>query len=517
MTNKKFILGLFAQAFLFALFPLSAQDNPSSNQTKTLSIDLDKKTISGPLPYDEFVRLLITSKKNPVVVKDSSDLLRNAYVNNKRVPHQSRAKFRKASAKYLRFYESLETVKFDVKKINDSTYQATVPPQILPNALYELIFRKNLNLSQKNTIYEIAYLIKSGHIDSLKKAKTLYSKKILSLEAIDYRLIPYQILPEEEQMICNAQSIANFIDQYTEITPRMPELSEEEIRLIVSKFKEAKINPKNFVDFAFEHHNPIGNGISDVELGYRCFTKKSITPSFQYLKRLKNLKKSLMLIDSLESELRTLSILFADNEDIKNYYNNKFLKTKQVLGENKNTLQKLTKHINKQIDSLFEFSEIITVNSISTQDKDGGLTYLQSDVGFINTVVPTPQGDREYLGRLYLGLNYHFGGFNKDKKIAQVANKRLAYRMSVALGVTVGEINESGYTDLFNNISPSLGINYRVTNDVRFGLGFLVLRNERNPVIEDESPAIRPYASVSFNLKLLKDLAIFSRIFESQQ
>lgn len=523
--------------FLFILcffFKVRAQDNPSKSQTKIVKLDLDKKTIEGPLPIDEFITLEITSKSNKIYTDGSSELIRFRYNKEKCKILYDSIKFAEAISspddKSLRKYAQ----KFKVEKKTNSTYTGTLQPYILPNSSYELIFRKILNTKQQKKFLKIIH-----HLAKNKRGEALdlYKKEFIQKEKYDdedFRCIPIDNFPPFEfleQMMPQIKAKINSISELEESTLK---LTDQEIEYLGKKYIELEIEADTLTKVSIEFLNVINSGYSDIFKGLRTFSNDPVADTFDLIQIKENLNTSLKSINTVKKEIRKIIVLNPLDTRLKDIYDNKILKLIEVLKDNHKSIDKRIEdffslnlampqsNVNdsilfRKLENVFIYGEIITVNSVSSKDKDSGVKSLVADVGIINSLVSDQQGNTRYLGRLYFGLNWHIGGYNQKLRFNQIANKRKSYIRSLSLGVTVGEINEFGYRDLFNKISPALGFNYQVYENIRVGSGVLFLRNDRNPIVDNEPIAVRPYVNISFDLKILKDLAFFTTILGSQK
>ena len=111
------------------------------------------------------------------------------------------------------------------------------------------------------------------------------------------------------------------------------------------------------------------------------------------------------------------------------------------------------------------------------------------------------------IGALYVGSNIYLRPVNKHAPLRSFNN--IGQRLAVTVGATVSSVaDEDNQTrsGLFWNQGLVLGAGYRLTSSVRAGGGALVFREANpNPLITGKSAAATWYASVSFDLDLLKD------------
>jgi hypothetical protein len=111
------------------------------------------------------------------------------------------------------------------------------------------------------------------------------------------------------------------------------------------------------------------------------------------------------------------------------------------------------------------------------------------------------------IGALYVGGNVYFRPVNKDAPLSEFGG--LGRRLALTVGATVSSVtDEENHTrsGLFWNQALVLGAGYRLTSSIRGGAGALIFREANpNPLISRQSATATWYASLSFDLDLLKD------------
>ncbi len=111
------------------------------------------------------------------------------------------------------------------------------------------------------------------------------------------------------------------------------------------------------------------------------------------------------------------------------------------------------------------------------------------------------------IGALYVGSNIYLRPINKHAPLSSFGD--LGRRLALTVGATVSSVaDEDNQTrsGLFWNQGMVLGAGYRLTSSVRAGGGALVFREANpNPLITRKTAAATWYASVSWDLDLLKD------------
>ncbi|WJJ96350.1 hypothetical protein [Algibacter luteus] len=342
-----------------------------------------------------------------------------------------------------------------------------------------------------------------------KEHINFYEEKILSFEYRGYdRAKNISAMLPKEQFV-NTYFTKDYSKKFSSIflleselvtKMEMPDVSSafdlSQIRKLLKLFKDKEVSHKYFLK------------ISDIFLKNENEKRKDFfygtlsKDNFNYHKRLKKLKENLAIIDSLKIEAKEL-YLTVDDLIATSFYeviNDTYIKK---LKKNKDVLEKKNKLIIGYLEHRHPISVLIAAKSGSGSLKTENSKSLITDFGFVNAFAHNYEGDIKYIARPYFGLNWHFGGINKEQKFKDIKDKDFRHRWSLNVGVTVGKINEVGYRDFYNGVSPMLGINYRIDRQVRFGLGTLFVReNDPNPIVENSTVQFAPYASISFDFDL---------------
>ncbi|HWM89660.1 MAG TPA: hypothetical protein VN493_02720 [Thermoanaerobaculia bacterium] len=150
-----------------------------------------------------------------------------------------------------------------------------------------------------------------------------------------------------------------------------------------------------------------------------------------------------------------------------------------------------------------------TTGSFATQHKN----YVSADTG----LAYAPEIDEFPT---YAGTNIYFRPVNKAAPLNQFGGffDTLSRRVSVTIGLTAQGVGDDGKTrkDLFNQQSLVLGIGARMTNSVRMTLGGLVfLETDPNPLVDDDSVAVTPFLSISFDIDVVPTLQGIGGLFKT--
>ncbi|HEY7213586.1 MAG TPA: hypothetical protein VIC28_03100 [Thermoanaerobaculia bacterium] len=152
-----------------------------------------------------------------------------------------------------------------------------------------------------------------------------------------------------------------------------------------------------------------------------------------------------------------------------------------------------------------------TTGSFATQSKN----YISADTG----LAYAPELDEFPT---YAGTNIYFRPVNKAAALSQFgpffSRESLGRRVSVTIGLTVQGVGDDGKTrkDLFNSQSLVLGVGARMTNSVRLTVGSLVfLKTDPNPLVNDDTVAVTPFLSLSFDIDVVPTLQGIGGLFKT--
>ncbi|MEL6811543.1 MAG: hypothetical protein AAFP76_09430 [Bacteroidota bacterium] len=487
---------LFLWTLLFVSFINYGQSNadiPEPNQLTDVTFDLDTGKLSSELPFDRYFRFFIKSKKK---IGPKIDVFEMVYRDGLRLPRI----YIKNDSDFEADYHQLE-----LKTVNDELgAYATIPP-LKPNKLYEIVIVITPNNAVLSNLYDIIHEIRSDTAAARKK----FNEKIEPLEKTKRRTVDIQHLQPFEKLRDSAQmTYIPLIDGFEE--SHLHEFSNviplQVIERIGSKLVEYELEVKDYQEIIFPFSQRDSVHIREILSGVRSFGKGDPVKLYDYHARAENIKNSLSKINAFQTLLERLLIVDG-HPAIRSFYQGDYLILKDSLAHNRAVISGLTDRINPGLTTNFSYNELISASTESSNVETRNATYLVTDFGITNSLAYDPNGDIKYIGRPHFGVNWHLGGIDKDQKLKHIVDKRFWHRASIAVGVTLGKIDENGYTDLFNNISPTLGMNYRFAQQVRVGGGVLFLmEKDNNPVIDDKHLEVAPYVSLSFDFSLFNSL-----------
>ncbi len=138
--------------------------------------------------------------------------------------------------------------------------------------------------------------------------------------------------------------------------------------------------------------------------------------------------------------------------------------------------------------------ETLVTDSVSSE---GGV-YVSLDLG----VLYPPELER---GTLTVGANVYFAPVNKR---APLRANGIRQRLALTFGLTVTNMRQDDETRWENLLGDKanlfFGLGYRLTRSLRLGGGFVLFqKNDENPLVDEQSLAVTPYVSLSFDVDLV--------------
>jgi hypothetical protein len=150
-----------------------------------------------------------------------------------------------------------------------------------------------------------------------------------------------------------------------------------------------------------------------------------------------------------------------------------------------------------------------TTGNISTEQNN----YVSADTG----LAYAPEIDEFPT---YVGTNIYFRPVNKAAPLDQFgpffSRASLGRRVSVTIGLTAKGIgDDKTRKDLFNTQTLVLGLGARMTNSIRLTAGSLVfLETDPNPLVDDDTVAVTPFVSLSFDIDVVPTLQGIGGLFK---
>ena len=537
-----FILAVFMSIRLAAQIQ---SDNLSPESTQILEYNLDSNSPSPTLPFDQYFNIALSSESNSLLPIFSVFEMTVITIGGEkiRVP----VRFKKIAKCNLNYDRELGLHEKDSIKINEARirykkcqdqyaksvransreisadqngqlvfnpktkkYIASIAP-LLPNKQYEIVVYRKPNDKNLTALYEVISAIRSDQDDVI----SLFNSKILSFESEENRqlqIFGIQKLDTLEYLTENKfDSILTAVENTKQKISNV-QIAPSDLNYVGLKFIKNDIDPTDFRNVFFDFLN-LNNGQARINKniqGLSVFGNSEVASSFDINLQYNNLKKNIAVLSKVETNLKTLLVTDGDYVT-QNFYKTYFLALQQEMNKNLEILKTANNSIVTELNKNYSSSELL---SVSTGAKDVAIRnaqYLVTDFGITNSIAIDANGDPNYIGRPHFGINWHWGGIDKNQNLRHIADKRFWLRWSIAIGVTLGSIDEDGFSDLFSNVTPTLGMNYRISNQVRLGGGALFLQEKNaNPVIDKKSLALAPYLSISFDLSIFETIGKFA-------
>lgn len=498
------------------------QDVPDRSESKEVIIDLDKRSISEDLPFDRYFDIKL--KGNNLRLRPNIHIWRVKYIGDSvRVPLAFKKKIKKSLKESNEKTEKkteektgeedlsqeISNLKKDAskrnyisKKINFKTNTINDVPPLLPNNLYEIIFLNYLTDKQLSTLYKIV----EEYDSDIEKALKIYEKEFKSVDEGRRYIVPHQSMPSYSSI--HQKNLKDTISKYENVP--IISFSPISANVILSSIGSLMANNDLKIDsyslMTLELMDNESN-LDELILGLRKIGEKKKAELHQYIERHQILTYNKSFLDSVAVDLKKL--ISIDNTTLAfNFYNSDFKELYKAIDDNLQHIEKLNGAIKKYCESIFNYTIAINTNTFSDKIKERNAQYLVTDFGWLNAFPKNNNGDIKYIGRPYLGVNWHFGGIDKDQDLDKIVNKNFwRHNFSLAIGITIGKIDEGDFEDLFNGLSPSIGCNIRFSKQVRFGFGGLLLRErDVNPILDRKPVEVAPYFNLTVDLSLSEQL-----------
>lgn len=528
--------------YFLILLPLCksfSQDILEPNQTEELIYNSKSKKLSGILPFDKQFRITlkdITAESIDTALIYEVVYKRNKNRNNKK---ERRVRFFKKKIKNQEYSSNVERdkeiIKFKkngirIKNIFEKGFsiEINVPDAIplefqpsneykkssftyvtplKPERLYEIALMRQNSLKSLLIYFEYFDLYKKNPNDTLT-LKKFFLKKILPLEdrkaqrEVNIGSLPLEYKKFEEIIKSDDFILLTSNDDRSNLLRSFPSAffsNLDTITYIGQKLKTNKLNLSVYSNFIKKF---IENDLTEIK--EFVSGKKLKTKEFDYQKIEKQLKINIKLIDSVRNEIGILRSVAIDS--IVDSFDKNFLqKLKTVVLSNHTNISSHFKKSRKVIDKFFPMVELISAATESGDIKTYNAKTIIPDFGLINSFGHNSDGEIKYLARPQFGLNWHIGGINREQPLNEIIDQKFRHRFSIAIGVTLGKIDTEDYEDLYNSISPTLGINWRFTRQVRLGIGSLFLREkDNNPITDSTKVVLAPYLSITFDLGIFE-------------
>ncbi|MGW9687134.1 hypothetical protein [Flagellimonas sp. 2504JD1-5] len=477
---------------------------------------MEEKTIDpSVLPFDRPFLLEIKSKSYKL--EDKMDIYEVKIRRGRKYLGKS---YKRNSENII--IEPFHQENINVIKVKDGEYRATIP-YLLPNKSYDLVFSKKLSLKELNLFFKYYDNEKKGTPD--KDLEDFYYNQIQGLEAIGEDS-PYERFYFDDKPIAFGNIETTFDEFKSQQYPQLKKIldgllknlhdydkstpSIDDIQMLGKYVREYKADVATHA-LLFDLID--GKKVKDYVLGFKAIGEKNIKAIDEndFIKRKTNIDKNQRILDSIDKQVIKL-ITLEETTNIAEKFRESYLdELKKTMNWNKKQFDDSFEKIEKLLNPDFSFVELVSASSINSEMKTNNGQIIVPDFGLINILGFQNDGTTQYIPRPSAGINFHFGGgIDRNKRIRNIpveSRKRFWLKSSVALGVTLGKIDEGGFTDFYNGFSPYVGYNFRLEDQIRIGAGMILLREaDTNPVVNKNrvEPAI--YMNLTFDFNLFSTL-----------
>ncbi len=477
------------------------------DQLAKITYDYNKDQLTGKMPFDDYFKIIYKGieYKNITKVylfelKYKKDILK--------VRTTRKARKGDELPDIARRFQNLTVSK---SKESDHSSQSIVAPLDPERAYVITIFKKNSN---SNHIVFNTFLDLVTKPASVEEQINFFNRNIIPLnDNLDKLTIPIGSFPNDFSNFVSKiapilefynnpanQPDMNSITMDAVITPSL-------ISIIANNFKTQEIKSKTFKEIMPMFLNDESGKIQSFSVGINDEVK-----AYNYSQRIAKLKSNIQVLENLKREIEELQLIQNDS-NIQVFSSNFVIKAIKTLKSNLKNLtafnSKLKNLINKYLPEIILMNATTLGNDLKTSNSSS----LVPDVGLLNALGYNSKGDLKYIARPYLGLNWHFSGINRSQYLREIPNKKFRHRWSLSLGITLGKIDTEDYEDFYNGISPTIGMNYRLTRQIRIGGGTMLVREKNlNPIVENTKIEFAPYISMSFDLGLLSEASKLTKL-----
>ncbi|MCD2258838.1 hypothetical protein [Psychroserpens luteolus] len=493
---------------MFGINNILAQEINQEKLSK-LTYDYSKDELTGKMPFDDYFKIIFKGIDPNNIYK--AYLFEVKYEEDKLKVKTKNNLVQGPGVQLSTVAKRLQNLTINKNKEHKSSSQSIVSP-LDPERTYVItVFKKNSDSNQLifNNFFDMV-----SRPASVQDQINYFKDNIIPLrDNLDKFTIPISAFPS---------NFAGFIARITPILgfynnpinqPNLnaividPRITPAIISTIANSFKDKDLESKTFNEVMPMFLN--GQNLKIQSFSFGMDNKVKI---YNYDQRIINLKNNIKLLEKLKKEVETLQLI-QNNGNINLFYTSFVINEINTLKSNLQSLVafnvKLKNLVNAQLPEII----LIHATTLGNDLKTSNSSALVPDVGIVNAVGYNSSGDIKYIARPYLGLNWHFSGINRTQYLREIPNLKFRHRWSVSVGITLGKIDTEDYEDFYNGISPTLGMNYRLTRQIRVGFGTLFVREKKpNPIVENTKVELAPYLSLSFDLGLFSEASKLTKL-----
>ena len=514
--NSYFLIGVLI-VFLFYNTDLNAQKEIANSDIERVNFDISTNQFNQAIPFDQFFRLNIES---------SIDFGNNAVMDIYEItPIREGGSDHDFILKYKR-KPGFERNDLPVLRSDSNSFQVYMPP--LPSKrLFDLYVNYEFSTPELDNLVKIFVLLYDGSSESEEEAKKEYDqlKKKTTIDPPDRATsiqanIPEwlellgmhrdKFKPEIDDLLNRSSTSYDFKFTKSDVNDATQDLAKKEASILeIAKFAGLLSDTTKM------------NILSGYNSMLSIDKSENVKP-YEFQKRIENLDGTLAAMNILSDRI---SVLTVDTSKYHQLYDDITQFTK-ILRQERNVLNSKFSAFKNSISSYrvdnqdyaFRKRRLIQASTELGEIENRAGAIIIPDYGLTIIHARSIENRYTFLPRPYIGLNWHIIPINKDIKLRDLYMnwwKKTKYITSLNVGVTVGGINDNGFSDLYGGFSVIAGMNFRVSRQVRLGLGVSILReNNPNPIIENSGIEYAPQLRISWDLESLDAIpSLISRIF----
>lgn len=495
--------------------------NQICNAQETVEVDKTNRQLKSPIAFDEPFN---------VVLKDKDGLIDKVHV----------IKVKRSDAK--KYYSEREPI----KNLQSDTVYSIKPERNGENAIFkfrpieanvwiQLVVEKKIRGNAYTKLSELFAKLYCRHNskpaytsaqitnfdENLTEGIRSLSKDLNAYENFTFFLIPWKMnsgnvpISDEFEMFY----LTNLNNHYDEIYRLKASSSKDKVTIAriksLNELALSKSLPElnNLLEY-YQLTKVSQINKSDIALGYHSTSSQSGSTRikwFDFNNRIKNLKTSYTFLNSVQIELDTLKKAVGTpiDIDIKEALD-EISEIKLLVYYNLNDLKYQSEIIQGKIDKNpnFRHHEIYNGNTDIKNLKVFGTRQLMPEIGACG-IYTNSGGKNNWLFAPYFGASFYIKPINKDIPYKYFKNNLLR-RISINGGILIGGIDSYNdeYKDLYNSISPMLGLNIKPTRGLAFSIGTVWLkRKDANPLIDEYNTTMNIYLGLSLDLDFANSIS----------
>ncbi|MGV6832519.1 MAG: hypothetical protein ACWA5P_13275 [bacterium] len=487
------------------------------DQIAEITYDYTKDELTGSMPFDDYFKIIYKGI-DPSAIKEVH-LFEINYKDDDPLKFNVKEEDIEPRTNLFSVAQRYQSLKVTKNKEHKNSSQSIVAP-LDPERIYMfVIIKKN---SDSN------HLVINKYLDAASESPVEYRFPMQSLIIrIPLQVIYFykDLIPLKDNLEKVDIPVAAFLNDYSAFQAQTKNLNDyyknTDYKPVLNDINSIATSTILSVSSAFKTHEVKANSFNQIMpmfINSENAKIKALSQGLNQIKkydydgRIKQIKNSIQVLEKLKSETEALQLL-QNTTDVNLFYSNFVINAIKTLNENLGKLQRFNSFLKLYVDR--HIPEIIFIDAITLGHdlKTSNSSTLVPDVGLVNAVGYTSEGNYRYIGRPYLGINWHFAGINRSQYLREIPNRKFRHRWSLALGITLGKIDTEEFEDFYNSISPTIGMNYRLTRQIRAGAGLLFVRKKnQNPIVNNSKVTTAPYVSVTLDLGLLSEASKLTKL-----